>query len=1004
MISHLGELDEEMYSSLRSGLIGRTSDKESLIRVYSIVALSKLVGTEDPDELDGDEQTILEILLDSLAHDPAAEVRRAAVINVPLTTETLEGLMNRTRDVDAVTRKLVYTTVLQTKLTHPRQLTISQREQVVKDGLGDREPGVRLAAAKLLETWLDAVAAEEVAGDIAWEGDDGGVMYSLVTFLQIFDVVGPGETIAVDALVSLFVTKPQILDAITFSAPYWQELTPETSVLARAFVDHCLKTNGENRLESSSLPVVTELAFHVQERYNRLLKVLQKIAETQALSQDDDEDPEKDDLEDDLVKAEVIMGELLRIAVNLDYSDEIGRRKTYAVVRDMLAHPQLPEGLIERSMDVLKVITPSERELIRVVVEIVIELRDQDDEADAAAVEAVLNDSRSEETQPSFSREKSLRREKPRNEMSPEEAYEADLIDLRCLLLCIAILERVDSNFEDNSTLEGVLADLIIPSVKRKELLLREKGLISLGLCCLIAKNMALSSFQLFLNQVQSAPDNLKLKVLQLVFDLLIMYEHEFFRRSPDVAERIITFLLHTLETEESGMIQTVLCIGISKLLLAGFVTDSRVLASLVLVYVSPATSDNPELRQCLSYFFPVYCYSSPANQSLMQSIFMTTYDLVKKVYEELDEDQEMISPQQFGLLMVDWTNPQKAEKVRAQAPGPLKDPHADLAVDILKELYDSERNGEDQKVLCQLLGQLTMLPGVDSRVLRKIQILADQLEERALLDNAMAQKTLVKFSARFAKQFTQELQDLDAAELDEDQEFRELYELIGGDARTAASKRRNGKHKPDRTATSDSDEESANASEPSAATPSTPPRPKQKRKTAAKRAPTEDTSEASDVASAPTDGPSPSTAQVTPMKKATKRLRSPSAKAALSSPDVRKKTRAAPGNTGKATASKPKTRRGKKAQDSDSEGSDALSPSPAPPKARPRRNAARPAPVIEGSEEDEEDQESASGGEQGDNDEAVMLPKSRSRASGRARKRPPSDIEDIDEEDESSD
>jgi condensin complex subunit 3 len=36
--------------------------------------------------------------------------------------------------------------------------------------------------------------------------------------------------------------------------------------------------------------------------------------------------------------------------------------------------------------------------------------------------------------------------------------------------------------------LEGVLADLIIPAVRRKELGIREKGLVGLGLCCLIAK------------------------------------------------------------------------------------------------------------------------------------------------------------------------------------------------------------------------------------------------------------------------------------------------------------------------------------------------------------------------------------------------------------------------------------------------------------------------------------------------------------------------------------
>lgn len=43
---------------------------------------------------------------------------------------------------------------------------------------------------------------------------------------------------------------------------------------------------------------------------------------------------------------------------------------------DMLAHPQLPPGLIERCLDIMKEIMPSERDLIRVVVEIVVELRD----------------------------------------------------------------------------------------------------------------------------------------------------------------------------------------------------------------------------------------------------------------------------------------------------------------------------------------------------------------------------------------------------------------------------------------------------------------------------------------------------------------------------------------------------------------------------------------------------------------------------------------------------
>ena len=56
--------------------------------------------------------------------------------------------------------------------------------------------------------------------------------------------------------------------------------------------------------------------------------------------------------------------------------------------------------------------------------------------------------------------------------------------------ICVIRLDTqlFSQSFEDNSTLEGILADLIIPAVKRKELVMREKGLVALGLCCLIAK------------------------------------------------------------------------------------------------------------------------------------------------------------------------------------------------------------------------------------------------------------------------------------------------------------------------------------------------------------------------------------------------------------------------------------------------------------------------------------------------------------------------------------
>lgn len=77
---------------------------------------------------------------------------------------------------------------------------------------------------------------------------------------------------------------------------------------------------------------MTALAFHIQEAYNALLVVLQDIETAKLLRAGiEQEDEENEELEE-LAKREVILGELLRMALKLDYADEIGRRKVFSVV------------------------------------------------------------------------------------------------------------------------------------------------------------------------------------------------------------------------------------------------------------------------------------------------------------------------------------------------------------------------------------------------------------------------------------------------------------------------------------------------------------------------------------------------------------------------------------------------------------------------------------------------------------------------------------------------
>jgi condensin complex subunit 3 len=148
-----------------------------------------------------------------------SDVRRAALLNIPVTAQTLPVVLVRTRDVDTTVRRLVYASVLLTHaelpdgampgVAHPRALTIAQRELIVRNGLGDREPAVRAAAGKLVGAWVDAVSVRT---------KKGMVLEDLLTFLSTFDL--RESEVVEDALLSVFVTRVDIFDALEFDGAY----------------------------------------------------------------------------------------------------------------------------------------------------------------------------------------------------------------------------------------------------------------------------------------------------------------------------------------------------------------------------------------------------------------------------------------------------------------------------------------------------------------------------------------------------------------------------------------------------------------------------------------------------------------------------------------------------------------------------------------------------------------------------------------------------------------
>jgi condensin complex subunit 3 len=77
----------------------------------------------------------------------------------------------------------------------------------------------------------------------------------------------------------------------------------------------------------ATLPVVTSVAFDIEKSY----KSLGDMCSEDASNIDEAERIRREDI---IFDKESVIAELLKLAVHLDYSDEIGRRKMFQLVRE----------------------------------------------------------------------------------------------------------------------------------------------------------------------------------------------------------------------------------------------------------------------------------------------------------------------------------------------------------------------------------------------------------------------------------------------------------------------------------------------------------------------------------------------------------------------------------------------------------------------------------------------------------------------------------------------
>lgn len=522
---------------------------------------------------------------------------------------------------------------------------------------------------------------------------------ALLELLERIDVANSGVEggVAHEAMKEFWEGRPDYRDAISFEDPFWDDLTPESSFVARSFNDYC-RTSGDSRLQSlaeDKMPEVTKYGYLIQKHVQKLIEGVQKVV-------DDEEDP---DAEEDTVQQEFCVEQLLHIALTLDYTDEIGRRKMFSAMREALAIPELPEECTKLIVEILRTVcgdnAAGEREFCGIVLEAIADVHDtimgDDDETkddDNESFHSAHSDV--DENEESTTREK-LKRKNP--DMTDEELDAAEeeravreiMVNMKCLHIAQCMLQNAQSELESNSALVTMLNNLVVPAVRSHEAPIRERGFLCLGLCCLLSKvslhipnenihfanlfqNIAQENLALFLHCFAKGHETLQTIALQIITDILTTHPALLAPppapADPDASELnpvnpllkpVHKMFLKAVKSPDPG-VATTGAVAASKLMLLNTLRDPDLLKALTVAYFNPESQQNPGLRQALTYFLPVYCHSRKENAERMSSVAVSVIHALLGVQDELDEegDVEMVGLNVIGSQIVDWTDPRK--------------------------------------------------------------------------------------------------------------------------------------------------------------------------------------------------------------------------------------------------------------------------------------------------------------------------------------------------------
>lgn len=716
LVNNIGEIDEELFTALQWSLNRRLYDKEANVRLQAIVAISRFQYLNIPDGKKATESMLL-----AMQHDDSAEVRRAALLNLQKTNQTIPFLIERARDTNSINRRLIFSRISK-ELGDFRELNIEVRESLLRWGLHDREASVQSAAVKMFASnWFETVQED------------------LIELIDTLNVVN--SDIADTAIMTFYKSRQEYISKISITKEMWKELTTELAFFIRTFYEYC----NENSLfdlidkffpESIELTEILLKYFtlrksfignnrEVIQTYETMHSQLEQLRNEEYELEHERDDPEsktrlkkvKQEIEvglsefeeprtnyinyyDQLKELEFIIKQLVLVAKDYDFSDEIGRREMLRIIRLSLTNDELSDELIKLSLKVLKKISINDRDFSTMCTEIVTDIRDSymddvDDDTFHSAISTLNNDSEEEKNEDDDDEEEeedddndndqegnngelSNERSNPNKRRKKEPKQPPNEILIQCLLITQHLLEITEESIS-NVSLSSLLDSLVRPSVLRNDnTYIRNLAMTCLGLFCLLDKQLAIQQLYLFGVAASRADEELRIISIKVIVDILSTHGVSVLDIEGQVDSLSLAKLFYkVLRLYEMPKLQCVVAEGLCKLFLADNLADfgknknnqgeepqeqedqEKVLfETLILTYFHPQNENNHELRQILAFCIPVYAFSHQTHQDKVASISGDCFFRIFRENGEFERFENVTSPTTIIQQLIHWCDP----------------------------------------------------------------------------------------------------------------------------------------------------------------------------------------------------------------------------------------------------------------------------------------------------------------------------------------------------------